>query len=266
MGLHEELKNLEKVHDDTGVLTIYLNTDLGNGDQQNGEWKIRLKNGLKKLREYIEQDGTKDELKAYKKLADKANQRIYDVQTDMQKSFVFIASADGDIHSEKILQVPVETQFHWETAPVLNQLVEMQSEFPPAGIALVQKSDVVLIDTALGEIRDKKIFNWEIETEDWKQYEGTAAASLISSGSTQIDGFKRRFDENRQRWYKKLAPEIDKTVKKREMQGLYLVGDKEYVQELEKHLGSEVLNVIPKNLISKPDHEVINEVYEENIR
>ncbi|MFB5663307.1 VLRF1 family aeRF1-type release factor [Alteribacillus sp. HJP-4] len=264
--LRNDLNKYNNTHDETGILTIYLNTDLGEGNQQSGEWKIRLKNGLKKLKEYTESSGSKDEQKAYKKLADEANQRIYDLQTDMQKALIFIASADGELRAEYILQVPVETEFHWEKKPIVTQLQDMESKFPPAGIIMVQQRDVILMDTALGEINEEKRFSWEFESEDWKQYKGNASSDRTSSGTTQVDEVQQRFDENRLRWYKSLAPMLDKEIKKRGLQGAYLVGNKEAVRDLEKHLGTKILDVIPKNLISKPSHEILNHVYGESVR
>ncbi|MFZ4453371.1 VLRF1 family aeRF1-type release factor [Salibacterium aidingense] len=266
MTLAEELQHFNHQQDETGILTIYLNTDFGEGSQHSGEWKIRLKNGLKKLKEYVETSGTKEEQKAYKKLADKANQHIYDQQMNLQKSFIFMASADGEFLVEKILQVPVQTEFHWETYPVLDQLEQMQKDYPAVGVLMVQKSDVVLIDAALGEIRDEKHFSWEVESEDWKQYKGNASADRISSGSTQVDEVQQRFEENRHRWYKNLAPVIDKEAKKRNLGGVYLVGNKESVKDVEEQLNTTILNIIPKNLISKPTHEVLNTVYGEEVR
>ncbi|WP_252314528.1 hypothetical protein [Sinobaca sp. H24] len=43
----ENIKKLSNMKDETGILSIYLNTDFTEGSQQGGEWKIRLKNGLK---------------------------------------------------------------------------------------------------------------------------------------------------------------------------------------------------------------------------
>ncbi|SFM03661.1 VLRF1 family aeRF1-type release factor [Salibacterium qingdaonense] len=266
MTLADELKTYKQQEDQTGILTIYLNTDFADGSQHGGEWKIRLKNGLKHLKEYIETSGTKEEEKAYKKLADQANKEIYDQQMNLQKGFVFMASADGEFHVEKIVQVPVETAFHWESYPVVDQLEELQTEFPAVGILLVQKSDVVLIDAALGEVRDEKHFSWEVESEDWKQYKGNASSDRTSSGSTQVDEVQQRFEENRHRWYKQLAPVLDKEIKNRNLRGVYLIGSKESIEEVEEHLNSTIINKVTKNLISKPAHEILNIVYDEEVR
>ncbi|RKD71069.1 protein required for attachment to host cells [Sinobaca qinghaiensis] len=262
----ENIKKLSNVQDENGILSIYLNTDFTEGSQQGGEWKIRLKNGLKKLKEYAEASESKEQLKTYKKTAEKADQRIHDLQADMQKGLVLIVDSKGSILLEKILQVPIETDFQWEKHPVVDQLDFLQKDYPAAGILLVQQRDVILLDTALGEIRDQRKFSWELESEDWKQYQGTAARAKTASGSTHVDELQQRFEENQQRWYKKLAPTLDKEVKKRGLEGVYLVGSKEYVRDLEQHLGAKIIDTIPKNLISKPAHEIVNEVYGEIVR
>ncbi|SDH42574.1 Protein required for attachment to host cells [Alteribacillus persepolensis] len=266
MALLEQLQSLKQQRDETGMLTIYLNTDFGDGSQHNGEWKIRLKNGLKKLKEYVEKSGTKDELKAFKKAADIADRHIYDQQINMQKSFLLIISSDGEVLAEHILQVPMETEFHWESTPVLSQLESMQKHFPASGIVMVQKSDVHFMDTALGEIRDEKHYSWDVESEDWKQYEGNAASERVPSGSTQVDEVDHRFEENKQRWYKNLAPSLNKEVKNRNLEGIFLVGNTEAIRDMEKHLDVNVLDTVPKNLTSKPSHEVLNTVYGEKVR
>ncbi|MEC1943460.1 hypothetical protein P9E64_20905, partial [Bacillus velezensis] len=35
------------------MLSLYVNTDMRNPDQQGGEWKIALKTGFRRLKEYL---------------------------------------------------------------------------------------------------------------------------------------------------------------------------------------------------------------------
>lgn len=48
-----KLENLSLQKPDK-LLTVYLNTDRSDPDQQGGEWKIALKNGFNSLVEYLE--------------------------------------------------------------------------------------------------------------------------------------------------------------------------------------------------------------------
>ncbi|MBB6450669.1 hypothetical protein HNR44_002659 [Geomicrobium halophilum] len=265
MVLTEDLNQLKNKQDDTGILTIYLNTDVSDQSQTRGEWKIRLKNGIKRLEEYAEKSDEKDEVKVLKKLLDQAHQHIFDQQMNMQKSFVLIASADGEIWTAKILQVPVESSFHWESKPATNQLEELQNEYPATGIIVIQQRDVTLLDTALGEVRDEKKYSWDLEKEDWVDYDDQS--SPPSAADTSIDDFNRRFEENKHRWYKSLAPVLIKELKSRNLNGAYLVGSNESVTELGQHLDtSHIKGKITKNLGSKPATEILNQVYDEAIR
>ncbi|GAK03851.1 hypothetical protein JCM19037_2207 [Geomicrobium sp. JCM 19037] len=99
MALAEEMKHLQQVTNDEGVLTIYLNTDFANQNQHRGEWKIRLKNGSKRLVEYAEKSEDKEQVKQLKRLLDEVETYIQDKQAEMQRSLVIIASADGSLWS-----------------------------------------------------------------------------------------------------------------------------------------------------------------------
>ncbi|WP_054636761.1 hypothetical protein [Thalassobacillus sp. C254] len=81
MALAEELLKYKEKKDDHGVLSVYLNTDFGEGTQHNGEWKIRLKNGMKRLQEYVEKSGSDEELKAFKNISKKGS-RAHPVTAD----------------------------------------------------------------------------------------------------------------------------------------------------------------------------------------
>jgi hypothetical protein len=75
MTLLKELQQLKDQYCEEGVLTIFLNTDQTSNDQQKGEWKIRMKNGLKKLEEYNE-SSEQMHLHSYKKIKKKAISEI----------------------------------------------------------------------------------------------------------------------------------------------------------------------------------------------
>ena len=86
---------------------------------------------MKKLEEYIEVS-EKENINVYKKLKKRVTSEIHDLQADMPKSVMVIASADGDWVLEK-LQIRVENEFYWEKHPVLEQLEKLQRKFPKSG-------------------------------------------------------------------------------------------------------------------------------------
>lgn len=260
MSLAKIIEEIKSKRDETGVLTIHLNTDQSSGNLSNGEWKIHLKNGLKELKEEVKEKDNQSELKALKKLQDKVEKEIAVHQREMRKGFILIASADGELWRARVLQVPVTTSFHWGEKAETQQIEELEQRFPETALVVVQQADVTFIETSLGIIRDTKKYSWDVDSESWLDYE-EAAQPLARGGGR--DEFQHRFAENQHRWYKNLAVQLEKEVKNRGLEGVYLVGSKESVGELETHMaGSKIKGVVTKNLGSKPEHEIVNEVFD----
>ncbi|WP_026867044.1 VLRF1 family aeRF1-type release factor [Jeotgalicoccus marinus] len=260
MSLAKIIEEIREKRDETGILTIHLNTDSSAGNGNNGEWKIHLKNGFKTLKEEVKDRNADDELKALKKLQEKVEKEVTMHQREMRKGFILVASSDGELYRARVLQVPVTTSFHWGKTAETQQIEELEQRFPETAIVSVQQADVTFIETSLGIIRDTKKFSWDVESESWLDYDEVVHQQTRGGGR---DEFQRRFEENQHRWYKSLAAEIDRDVKKRKLEGVYLVGSQESVQEVETHLnGTKVLGVITKNLGSKQDHEIVAEVFD----
>ncbi|MFP3513500.1 antiporter, partial [Peribacillus sp. SIMBA_075] len=54
MTLYDEIQELKQFEcEGRCVLSVYLNTNPADREAQNGAWKIQLKNGLKRLDEYL---------------------------------------------------------------------------------------------------------------------------------------------------------------------------------------------------------------------
>lgn len=260
MPIVENIKKIKAKHDDIGVLTLYLNTDVTDRNQSNGEWKIHLKNQMKELKEQVKNKDNPEELKALKKLLDQAETEIYAKQKEMQRGYLLIASVDGELWRERILQVPVTTSLQWDNTAQTQQLEELEQRFPDTAIIVAQQADVIFIETALGMIRDEKYFSWDLERQSWVDYQDAAQSGERGSGK---DEFQRRFTENQHRWYKDLAQRLSKEIKDRKLSGAYLVGSKDSVAELESQMSEAHLKgTIAKNLGSKPSHEILKEVYD----
>ena len=259
MSLAKTIEEIKEKRDNTGVLTIYLNTDASAGNLSNGEWKIHLKNGLKELKEELKEKDNQSELKALKKLQDKVEKEIAAYQREMRKGFILVASADGELWKARVLQVPVSTSFHWGETAETQQIEELEQRFPETALVVVQQADVTFIETSLGIIRDTRKYSWDVDSENWIDYD-EATQPLARGGGK--DEFQHRFEENQHRWYKSLAVQLEKEVKNRGLEGVYLVGAKESVVEIESNMSpNNVKGIITKNLGSKPDHEILNEVF-----
>ncbi|UCZ54060.1 VLRF1 family aeRF1-type release factor [Bacillus shivajii] len=264
MALSKELEALQQFRCSEGkcVLSVYLNTDRADQDQQKGEWKIRLKNGLKKLEEYLQAAGDDNQLKSYQKMKDKVEKEIHGNQTLLQKGVVIFASEEQDLWSVHYLQVPVETSFHWETTPIVDQLEQIQRDYPKSAVILPNMDEVKVYDVDLGELHESHTYTFNPDTEEWTFKEGLASADRTASGASHVDGFEQRFRENLHRFYKGMATTIERMQSKRKWEKVYLVGEPEMVRSLESQLRIKVSGKVNKNLNNARSSNVIDQVFQ----
>ncbi|WP_416148900.1 VLRF1 family aeRF1-type release factor [Salipaludibacillus sp. HK11] len=263
MALENELQYLNdfKSTDGNSVLTVYLNTDPANPDQQKGEWKIRLKNGLNRIQEYLDASSDEAEKKQYKKLKKKIDDEIERNRTELQKGVIIFASDEEDLWSVHYLQIPVKTSFHWERHPVLDQISELQQQYPRSGVILPNQDEVKVIDTELGIINDERTYHFDPGSEDWTFKDGLASSDRTASGATHVDKIQQRFEENRHRFYKKMAGNVDKLKKDRDWKEVHLVGEAEMIRSFETSLRTKPAGVVKKNLNKAEPKKVLEEVF-----
>ncbi|MBU9710342.1 VLRF1 family aeRF1-type release factor [Evansella tamaricis] len=264
MSFGSELKALKEFQCDQGkcVLTVYLNTDRANQDQQKGEWKIRLKNGLKRLEEYLIASGEEVQLQSYRKLRKMVEKEVRGNQSHLLKSVVIFASEDKSLWSVHYLQLPVETSFHWENKPAVDQLEQMHKTFPRTGIIMPSLNQVKVIDADLGEIQDTRVYEFDPETEDWRPKNGLATSDRMASGANHIDGFQQRFEENLNRFYKKIAGNLEQMKRDRKWESVYIIGEPDMVKTLESLMKVKVDRCVMKNMTNSQSSQVLAQVFQ----
>ncbi|KGX92853.1 hypothetical protein N781_13235 [Pontibacillus halophilus JSM 076056 = DSM 19796] len=265
MDLNKELQKLEQVQmpKPERVLTMYLNTDLADPEQQGGEYKIHLKNAMNNFENYLQESGDKDELKNFRALRDDVEKYMQRYEQDLSKSIILFASTDGSIWTALPVQLPVKSEFHWEESPVLDQFKELKKQSPKTGIILVQQQNVKIVEAQLGALEGTKEYELDLDVEDWREKVGPHQAnpSMGSGGkSPQKDLFDDKFKAHQHRWYKSLAPTLDKMAKDHGWETIYLVGDKEEAEDIQSHMNKPIHEVVNKNLLQYEEHKVIEEV------
>lgn len=254
MALTETLEQLKKARCDRGVLTIYLNTMR----TRNSEWKLRLKNGLKKLKEYIEVRGNEAELKDYLMLKNKITKEMKEQQLNLQKSIVIFASVNQNIWEIHHLQVEVENEFYWEKYPVIEQLETIHKRYPITGIAVIQPKEMLAIEVKVGEISDEMYFSLDEEKGIWNN---VYDISLSGRKSIELESKSRNGSEVRWiRSLKGIARKIDQLAQEKKWKEIYLVGHLELVEDVKKYLRASSIKIVPKNLYNKSSRQIVVEV------
>lgn len=228
------------------VLSIYLNTNL-----VNEEWKIRLKNGLKRMEEYHTK-ASPESVNDLKNVIDKVHVKIRDEQKDLAKSFACFAT------TEKVLlypfQFPVENDFIWDDKPSVVQLEELFEKYIRTGVVLVQSDRITLLTATLGELVDQVNYEIDLDTDNWRQYKNLAFGSVMLSSARK---FERRIKENQARWYKRIAPTIENYAKQQGWKSIHLIGPAELTNQMKQQLNLKIDSEINRNYGSKSAFEIL---------
>ncbi|WP_117148925.1 MULTISPECIES: VLRF1 family aeRF1-type release factor [Paraliobacillus] len=260
MRLNKELKELEslQVVKPEGILTMYLNTDPSDPEQSGGEWKIQLKNSMNSFENYLKQSDDKEELDKFKKVRKQVENFMFENQKNLKKSVIIFASSDQLTWFAEILQLRVESTFYWQETPVLDQLKNLNQSYPKLGIVLAQQNQVKIIEAELGKIVNTELFELDLDTEDWRQFAGPRAST--SGKNLQTDQFDKRFEANQKRWYKNLAPTLDKVAKNHNWKKIYLAGEKEEALDLASYMQKEVDSIFYQNILDHEESQVLEKV------
>ena len=266
MDLNKKLKQLENVRREGAdkVFTMYLNTDPSDPDQQGGEWKIQYKNGIRNFEHYLQEDEDKEELKNFQLIKQKVDKFVKGNEQNFLKGIIIFATADEEIWFANRVQMHVETEFYWQETPEINQLVRLVDKFPKSGIILVQQNEIKVIESNLNEIEDTTSFELDIKTDNWRKKQGPRKAnSSMGPGAAnmQKDNFAARYEANQQRWYKKIAPKLDKRAKEHSWEKIYIVGEPDSSNELKDQMNKPVDKIIQKNMLDHEESKVLQEVF-----
>lgn len=263
MSFSEELKKLKEFECSSRcVLSVYLNTNPADPEQQNGAWRIHLKNGLKRIDEYLEASNDEKEIKAYKKLKEKVTKEIENNQNDLNKGVVIFASLDPELWSVHYVQVQVKTSFHWEDHPVIEELEYMLKAYPEAGIILTSFGEVRVLDTAMGFVNGERSYEFDSGLEVWREQAGIRSSLQRGAGGNNSDDLDHRLKENLDRFYKEMGTIVEKMQKERNWKEIYVVGEAELANSFAKSLRTKPKNCIYKNLINIQSSKVLHHVFE----
>ncbi|MBB4826194.1 hypothetical protein HNO89_003431 [Sporosarcina luteola] len=263
MSVSKELQALQDFHcDHRCVLTVYLNTNPADPEQQNGAWKIQLKNGLKRLDEYLKASKDECEMKAFAKLKEKVAAEIEGHQNDLLKGVVIFASENPKLWSVNYVQIPVKTNFYWESHPVTEQFEYMLKAYPEAGVVLPSFGEVRILDTAMGFVHGEKTYSFDSGLDVWREQKGLNSANQRGTGGSHVDDLDQRLRENLDRFYKDMGTLVEDMRKSKGWKELYVVGEADLAKSFAGTLRQKPNNCIYKNLINVEPAKVLHQVFE----
>jgi hypothetical protein len=261
MTFHKIMKKLENTQTikPDKVLTMYLNTDLSDQDQQGGEWEIALKNGFNRLEQYLDVS-CKEELKKLKQLREKIDKHVYNLKRKLPRSIVVFSSVDQSLWEVFELQVPVETVFYWEEQPMIDQLKALHKKYPLTALVLMQQNQVKIMETSFGVLHQTEVYEFDLDNEDWRIHSGPHPTGPSNTQITQHDHYDQRVKVHQQRWWKSFGSQLDQKAAKQKWERIMLIGDKEEADVLDRVMNKTVDAKIQKNLLNEDEHKVLKEL------
>ncbi|MED1778385.1 VLRF1 family aeRF1-type release factor [Bacillus subtilis] len=239
------------------ILSLYLNTDMRDPEQQGGEWKIALKSGFSRLKEYLAASDPEEE-KCLDGIRAKMNQYLNAMGKDMPRSLVFFVS-DSGIWEPIKLQVPVDTRFYWEETAVLDQLKGLRQAYPSTAFILTQQHEVKIIETVLGKIEAVARYEYDMINESWKN----SHSAVDKAPPFEENRMREHVTENQSRLYKRLAASLDQKAAAKRWERMVIAGDKETADILDQHMNKPIHSKIQKNLLNENEHKVIEHLIKE---
>lgn len=247
------------------VFSMYLNTDPSDPEQQGGKWRLQLKNGMRNFEEYLQQDRDKEELRNFQQVKRQVEKFMGEHEQHLQRGVILFATADEEVWYADCIQVRVKTEFYWKETAELAQLENILHDYPKAGIILVQKNEIKVIEANLNRVENTWQFEFDLDKENWHVKQSTTkvgqAASAKQKAGTKKDNFEAKFKANLQRWYKSIAPKLDRLAKDNEWEKTYIMGEKDISSELKNQMHHNVEAIIHKNVLELDESRVLQEVF-----
>ncbi|MFD1416240.1 VLRF1 family aeRF1-type release factor [Oceanobacillus jeddahense] len=266
MLLQNRIKKLKQIsyEDPKKVLSVYLNTDHRDPEQQGGAWKIELKNGLNELADATQGSNSHEEKNQSQTIRQKVEKEVYsrEEEKDLFRGFVLFGTADEDLWFSQALHIPVKTEFHWENKLVLEQLKTLEKDYPYTGIIVIQQDEVIVLETELGTLLDQTHYTLDMNTDDWRQHQGPQGND-ITQGGAKRDEYKERVKEHQQRWFKALVTKLEKRAGQRGWEQIYLVGEKNEVEPLKSYFNKNIDKTVPRNLLNSDADKILADVLED---
>lgn len=263
MSLSKELETLKEFYcEERCVLSVYLNTNPGDPQQLNGGWKIHLKNGFKRINEYLTASEDEKELKAFNTLRTKITEEIEQNLNNLSKSVVIFAAIEPELWSVHYVQVPVKTSFHWENLPMTEEMEYMYKAYPEAGIILPSFGEVRILDTAMGFVKDELTYEFDPDVEGWREQKIASANHGQGKGNTTGPSLEPRPQSNIKGFYKEMNKIVEKLKKERGWREIHISGETDSANAFAEVLREKPASCIYKNLNKSKANDVIHQVFE----
>lgn len=239
------IRRLLDFSDPVGVLTI--TTGFSPEDAANSQPKapIALRNQIREIQQRLEKDGDGDTARLLEKQVEQLGDDfdgIANPRASGRGRALFLALSTGRTEQVNV-QVPFEDRAVLRDRAFLRPLVAALDEGRPAGVVVVSREHVRILEWTLGATVDLATLDFELTDAQLADTHRGPAAANPARGQTSVshrEAFEDRVDDNRHRFLKQAAATLMQFVSDRRWDRLVLAGPERARVELEEVLGDDV--------------------------
>lgn len=223
------IRDLIDLHDPIGVLSLYVGITPERAAEPKPGWSIDVKNQLRDLRQRVKDEAPHDHWVALSRRIDALDgdlERFLDASRHGRGRALFAPVSEDRVETVSI-QLPFRDRVIFASTPYVRPLVAAVDEGRPAGVAVVHKRGVRVLEWELGEARELAEEEFTIGGRDWRKKSGPAPAQPLDTrqGGQKRDQFEDRVDENRLRFIREEARSVAELANSRAWDRLIVAGD-----------------------------------------
>lgn len=222
-----------RLRDPIGIVSMYVGATPERQVHAQPEWSLVIKNELRDLRARTKEEEPRDRWSALHERLDGLSDEIdwlCDPKEHGRGRALFVP-VTVDAVERVAIQMALPDQVVFSETPYIRPLVTVLDEGRPAGIAVVDRSGVRLLEWAFGEAAELGLFDFTEPTGEWRELGGPAGANPAHAqhGAPQRDLFEERLDEHVVQYVKTIgAEELPKHASKRGWDRIVVGGESRF--------------------------------------
>ncbi len=258
----EDLLELTRLHDENGVLSVYVDADPEHKATQRPPWTVSTKNELRDLEDRVKAEGPRDRWALLTKRIKELEPTLGDLLDSREsgRGRALFAPLSSDDVTEVSIQLPLTNRVVLAEAAYVRPLVAAINDGRPAGIAIISRAGVHILDWRLGVLEDVAAFELDVDTDEWRRMKGPAMAnpSRAQQSAPQRDRFERRLEGQLLKGLEEQARELDRLRTAYEWNRLAIAGDSRLTQSFSSELSGNDWEIVidDRTLEGKPATEV----------